>query len=169
MGLVNKLSLLMAKMGCAGLRNASEENKDDLRYVKAVVKAQGPRSFQFASDYIRSDAQSLIEMVGFNPEILSFAKGEIYDRYCVDMAIIEDELVDEVVFALKCLGVDENSFVYFKADLQLKIIELLNTNNTYEGKFAGKPCVIDLTNLKQNANFKEVVSVVENYKNYEVL
>ena len=164
MGLVNRLSLLMAKMGCAGLRNTSEENKDNLKYVKAVVKAQGPRSFQFASDYIRSDAESLIEMVGINPEIIRFSKKQIYDRYCEDMSIVENEIVDELIFALKCLEIDENAFIYFNEKLQLKLANILKTKQSYEGKFAGKPCVIDLKQLTSNENLMFLINCLETSK-----
>ena len=168
MGLVNKLSLLMAKMGCAGLRNASEEDKDNLRYVKAVVKAQGPRSFQFASDFIRSDAESLLEMVTVNSEILHFAKNKIYDRYVKDM-VIEEKEVDKLIFAFKCLEKDTNSLLYFDKCLQKTVVQTLKTKECVEGEFAGKHCKIDLINLKQDENLNEVIEAIKIIDREEVL
>jgi len=150
MNLLNKLSVAMARIGLSGLRCTSEEHKDDLCYVKAVVKSQGPKSFQFASDYIRSDARSLIEMVAVNSEILRYAKSEVYDRYVKDMEIIENELVDELTFALMCLESSVNSIVYFNTELQNKVVETIKVQDVYEGRFAGKTCSIYLKKLKEN-------------------
>ena len=165
MNLLNKLSVAMARAGLSGLRNASEKHKDNLNYVKAVVKGQGPRSFQFASDWIRSDAQSLLEMVEINPEILNHAKDKIFDRYVKDKGIVEEE-VDYNLFALKCLDVDASCMAYFSEDLQNKIIKILNEQEKYEGKFSGKPCVIDLNNLKTKEEMMFVIHYLKEFKEY---
>jgi len=166
MSLLNKLSIAMARIGCSGLRNASEQHKDDLNYVKAVIKAQGPRSFQFASDYIRSDAKSLIEMVAVNSEILRYTKAEIYDRYVKDIEIVEDELVDELTFALKCLKVNVNSIIYFDQKLQNKVVEAIQNQDVYNGKFAGKPCAIDLTNLKTDKDLWYTIDCINSHNDF---
>lgn len=160
MGLVNKMSLLMAKIGCAGLRNTSENNKNNLEYVKAVVKNQGPRSFQFASDYIRSDATSILKMVDVNSAILNYTKDVILDRYVDANNEVKENEVDMLLFAVKCLEVDVNSLVYFNEDLQEKVIEVLKSDNFVKGKFAGVPCVINIETLKKNEELTELIEFV---------
>ena len=168
MGLINKMSLAMAIIGCAGLRNASEENKNNLRYVKAVVKNQGPRSFQFASDYIKSDAQSILEMVKVNSGILKFTSDKIIDRFCVGRYISKRE-VDYVIFAFKCLEVDIYSLLYFEDCLKKTVIEILKTQDFVEGEFAGKPCCIDLKSLKQDDELKDMIYAISMMEKEEVL
>ena len=168
MGLINKMSLAMAIIGCAGLRNASEENKNNLRYVKAVVKNQGPRSFQFASDYIKSDAQSILEMVKVNSEILKFTSDKIIDRFCVGQYISKRE-VDYIIFAFKCLEKDVNSLLYFEKCLQKTVIQILKTENLVEGEFAGEYCELDLSNLKKDEYLEDVIDAIEMIEKEEVL
>lgn len=157
MNLLNKLSLGMAKIGCAGLRNASEYNKNNLAYVKAVVKAQGPRSFQFASDYIRSDSKSILEVVPVNSSILEFTKDKIFDRYYKQDNLIEKE-TDYLLFAFKCIEIDKNSILYFDEELQDEIIQTLKTKDFVVGEYEGYKTVVDIEVIK---NSKEMLDLVE--------
>lgn len=168
MSLLNKISLAMAKVGCAGLRNASEGNKNNLKYVKAVIKNQGPRSFQFASDYIRSDAQSILELVKVNSEILRFTSEKIIDRFRVGAHTSKRE-VDYIIFAFKCLEKDVNSLLYFEKCLQKTVIQILKTENLVEGEFAGEYCELDLSNLKKDEYLEGVIEAIEMIEKEEVL
>lgn len=147
MNLLKKLSVGMARIGCAGLRNASEQNKDNLDYVKAVVKVQGARSFQFASDRIRSDAKTILEMIELTPEILDYIKKDIFDR---SNGVGNAEKVDAVLFALKCLEIDADSYVYLSEELQVRLSNLIQNNNVYKGKLFGNVCEFNLNEFKKN-------------------
>ena len=155
MNLLNKLSIVMAKLGCAGLRNASDDQKNNLKYVKAVVKSQGARSFQFASDFIRSDVKCLVEMVDVNPEIIRFA--------------INSKELNSLMFAFKCMEKDVDALVYFNNDLQNKIIETLKTQDVIEGEFAGEVCVVDLAPLKADEDLRNIIEVIEELQRMGVL
>jgi len=163
MNLLDKLSVTLARIGCAGLRNASEEHKDNLAYVKAVVKSQGARSFQFASDYIKSDVESLLEMVDVNPEILNHTAEIIYDRYVKDMEIVEEE-VDYNLFALKCLQISVDALVYFEDEIRDRVINILKNENKYEGNLLGKPCSIDIKKLRANNDLMFIIGYLEDLK-----
>lgn len=163
MNLLNKLSVGMARIGCAGLRNASKQNKDNLDYVKAVVYAQGARSFQFASDFVRSDANDLIEMVEIDPEILNYKSDIVYDRYIDSIILVEDEVVDPIVFALKCVLKDNISLYYLDKDIQDKVISLIQSNKIYQSTFNGKPFTFKAENFsKELYMFDLIADIVQN-------
>ena len=160
MNLLSTLSVTLANIGCADMHYASEANKDNLRYVKAVIKHQGARVFQFASDRIRSDAKSILKLVDFNPETIRFSKKIIMDRYTKDNHKQEKE-VDYLIFAFKCLESHVSSLLYFDCDLQDKVIEALETKEKIEGEFEGVPCTIYLREFKQNQELKDIVEAVQ--------
>ena len=160
MNLLNKLSVGMARIGCVGLRNASEQNKDNLDYVKAVVSVQGARSFQFASDRIRSDAKSILEMVEFNPEILCYIKKDIFDR---SNGLTETEKVDNVLFALKCMELNVDSFAYLPEEIQVKLVNVFKTKNIYMGKLLGEIYSFNLDDFRKDEELMFLLDYVESY------
>ena len=92
--LIEKLINRLAKIGLVGIEGADEELRDSEQYIRKVIQKKGADKFQYASKYIRSDAEFILSMVKDYPEILEHCNSEIYDRYMKDCFMVEEELLD---------------------------------------------------------------------------
>ena len=108
--LIHKLKCKIVRIK---LKKQEKEKKlnDDFKYVKAQIKKHGAQKFQYASSYIRGDAEYILELVKDYPDVLEYADENIIDRYVSeDGFYIEEEPVDELSFVIKCLEINPLSY-----------------------------------------------------------
>lgn len=139
MGFVKSLQLKMAKIGLKSMRNANEDLRDSEEFVKSCINAKGVKEFKLASDRLKSDAEFILTIVKNHPEILQYCAKDIYDRYVdVSFIVVEDQLVDEMIFAIKCLNENIESFKYLPRSIAYKYYRASKNGETVVGNYHGK-------------------------------
>ena len=137
--LIEKLINRLAKIGLVGIEGANEELRDSEQYIRKVSQKKGADKFQYASKYIRSDAEFILSMVKDYPEILEHCNSEIYDRYMKDCFMVEEELLDMLIFADLCYQKNDYTLYYFPDDIVCKYLKMLENGETIKGFYNGKP------------------------------
>ncbi len=136
--LLEKLLNRLSKIGAVGIENTDDNLRDNEDYVRKVIKKKGAQKFEYASNYLRSDAGFILSLVEEYPDVLEFCKNDIYDRYVKDCFLVEEELMDKLVFVDLCYQKNNDTVLYFSEDIAQQYLKMVQNGEVVRGIYQGK-------------------------------
>ena len=151
--MTNLFKNLLARYGRISLSKLDDEKCDDLEIVSRCVKNFGPGQFMYASDWLKSDADSILRLIEIEPAIINYCADVVYDRYVDQDFVVKEEEVDAIAFASKCVHASEYAFSCLPIKYAKPYYKAFLKKDPVTACFHGKPYEIDFNKNKYEVEF----------------
>ena len=146
MRLFDKIILCLAESGRISLKDLGEKYNEDEEFVEACMNSRGVQEFQYASEWLKSDADFILKWVSKKPEILEYCADIVYDRYLDNLTVYQEKEIKTFWFALMCCRAHTGAYKYIDDESAKMYYDAVKGGKTYKGEYHGETEIIKLEN-----------------------
>ncbi len=144
MSLFDGIRLNMLRSGNLSLKNLPISYGFDEKFVEAALLGNGCEEFKYASDWLKSDAEFILKMLGKYPGILEHAASVIIDRYKDESGILREKEMDGFLFAAMCCSRNVESYKYLTQKDAERYLECVKESKSVVGEYHGEEKEVSL-------------------------
>lgn len=138
MGLFEKIKLNMARNGKISLKDCDVKYGFDENFVEACIQGRGVEEFQYASEWLRTDANFILKMIEKYPEIIEHCSEEIYDRYNDEKGLLIEKEMDKFFFQVLCCKKNLKVYRFLDNESAKRYMEAVKEEKVVSGEYHGE-------------------------------
>ncbi len=138
MGLLEQIRLNKARNGKISLKDCAVRDTFNEKFVEACIQGNGAEEFEYASEWLRTDADFILRMIKDYPEVIRYIDDIVIDRYKNEIGILAEKEMDKFFFLTLCCKKNLRVFRYLDDENATRYMNAVKREEIIKGEYRGE-------------------------------